>query len=268
MDDQGFGRRFGVERSRGMAAMADQLYAAATTRDAICRPMVDDLRARTGREGFINRAGLEQEDFDSLSHEPEAPGETIRIAYAGTIVAADEFALVARALGQIRQQLPRPATIELFGNHSYRAQSWFDAGWMKEHGNLPALELSQALKKCDWGLSPMRLADDDPRYNRFSLPTKFVGYLAAGLPVIVLGNPESTVVKMAQQYQVGLCATEGNLEKLSGQLLAILSEANPQSKYRAEIRRCALAEFDARRMRATLYENFRKCASVKPGSGD
>lgn len=261
MDNRPFGMTFGVPRSRRMAAMADQLYAAATTRDAICRAMVEDLRARTGREGVITRAGLEQEDFDYLSVEPKTQNDSIRIAYAGTIVATEEFALVARALGQIRRQLPRPVTVELFGSHTYRLQDWFDASWMTEHGSLPALELSQALKKCDWGLSPMHLTDDDPRYNRFSLPTKFATCLAAGLPVIVLGHPESSVVKMALQYQVGLCVTDGNLEKLSAQLLAALSVPNPKAKYRPEIRRCVLTEFDARRMRAVLYENFRTCAS-------
>jgi len=267
MDDRGFGMRFGVERSRRLAAMADQLYAGATTRDAIGRAMLDDLRTRTGRDGLITRAGLEQEDFDYLSHETETQGESTRIAYAGTIVAANEFALVAKVLEQIRRQLPRPVTLEFFGDHSYRLESWFDASWMREHGSLPALELSQALKKCDWGLSPMRLADDDPRYNHFSLPTKFVSYLAAGLPIIVLGHPESTVVKMAQQYQAGLCVTEGNPEKLSAQLLEAFSKANPKQKYRAEIQRCALAEFDARRMRATLYSNFQTCAASKPDKG-
>ncbi len=51
----------------------------------------------------------------------------------------------------------------------------------------------------------MALDDDDPRYNRFSFPTKFINYLAAGLPVITLGHPESSVVRMASEYQVGLC---------------------------------------------------------------
>ena len=108
----------------------------------------------------------------------------------------------------------------------------------------------------------MRLTDDDPRYNRFSLPTKFVSYLAAGLPIIVLGHPESTVAQMASRYQVGLCVTGGNPENLQARLLAALSEPNPKARYQAEIQRCALAEFDARRMRAVLYENFQKCASA------
>ncbi|HUC83802.1 MAG TPA: hypothetical protein VL970_01310 [Candidatus Acidoferrales bacterium] len=265
MNDREFGARFGTPRSRRIAALADQLYASATTCDAISRPMLEDLRARTGREGLITRAGLEQEDFDNLSSEPKAQNGFIRVAYAGTIVAAEEFALVVRALGRIRGGLPRPLLLEFFGDHSPRSHDWFDANWMNDHGNLPAADLAKALQECDWGVSPMRLADANPRYNRFSLPTKFATYLAAGLPVIVVGHPESAIMKVAGQYQVGPCATDGNLEALSAQLLAALSEANPKAKYRPEIRRCALAEFDVRQMRAALYDHFRACASGKAG---
>jgi hypothetical protein len=260
MDSQSNLAKFGADRVRKMTAMAEQLFAAAATRDVICRAMVDDLRARTGRDSSINRAGLEDEDFDYLARPPETPGNSIRIAYAGTIIAQKTFAAFARALAQVRTRLSRPLTLDFFGDHSYRSQEWFDPAWMKEHGNLAAPELSRALKECTWGFAPMELTDDNPRYNRFSLPTKFVSYLAAGLPVITLGHPESTVVQMASEYNVGLCAT--STETLNAQLPAALSESNPKSKYRAEIQRCALAEFDARRMRATLYENFRNCAST------
>jgi hypothetical protein len=260
MDIQSTIARFGAARANRMATTAEQLFAAATTRDAICRAMADDLHARTGRDSSINHAGLEQEDFDYLSGDAAPPGDSIRIAYAGTIIAAKTFAAFVKTLGQVRKQLPLPSTLEFFGDHSYRAQEWFEPDWMKEHGNLDAAGLSRALKECTWGFAPMELTDDNPRYNRFSLPTKFVSYLAAGLPIITLGHPESTTVKMASQYDVGLCATSA--ETLSAQLPAALSTANPKAKYRAEIRRCALAEFDARRMRAALYENFQKCASV------
>lgn len=258
MDIRGVIQKFGDRRSRQMAGMADKLYASATTRDAICAAMVDDLRARTGADGLINRAGLEQADFDYLAVTSKRKDVPIRIAYAGTIIAEDTFALFAKSLAQIRARLPQPVTLDFFGDHSYRSRSWFDAGWMKEHGTLPARELSQALQECDWGVSPMKLTDDDPRYNRFSLPTKFVSYLAAGLPIITIGHPESTVMKMASQYAVGLSTSEADPEKLGRQLLESLSEPEPKKKYRAEILRCALAEFDARRMRAQLYDNFRK----------
>ncbi|MGH7979761.1 MAG: hypothetical protein ACREE6_10335 [Limisphaerales bacterium] len=257
MDIRGVVEKFGLRRSRRMAAMADKLYASAGTRDAICQAMVDDLRMRTGVNGSVNRAGLEQEDFDHLGQMPKRREGPIRIAYAGTIIAEETVALFAAALSQIREKLPHPVTLEFFGDHSYRSRPWFDASWMIEHGHLPGRELSRALKECDWGLSPMKLTDDDPRYNRFSLPTKFVSYLAAALPVIAIGHPESTVMKMSAKYAVGVRITDGHLEKLREQMLEALSEPEPKATYRAEMLRCALLEFDARRMRATLFENFR-----------
>jgi hypothetical protein len=204
---------------------------------------------------------LEQEDFDYLSLEPKAQDGSIRIAYAGTIIAGQTFDLFVKALARIRGQLSAPLSLDFFGDHSYRSKSWFDSNWMNEHGNLSAVELTKTLKQYTWGFSPMDLTDDDPRYNRFSLPTKFVSYLIAGLPIITIGHAESTVVKMASKYRVGACITDNNLDNLCSQLFTALSEPNPKIKYRAEIQRCALAEFDARKIRANLYENFRKCAS-------
>ena len=250
------------ERARRWAVLQEKLYASAITRDAICQPMVDDLRARTGCNGTVAHAGLELEDLDFLSNKTEARTDAIRIAYAGTIIVEQEFALFARAFTQIRPQLPLPVTIEFFGDHSYRDREWFDSSWMNERGHLPARELSAELKKCAWGFSPMGLTDEKPRYNRFSLPTKFVSYLAAGLPVISLGHSESSLVKLARRYQVGPCVTSGEPDGLSRKLAEALSDPNPWSKFGPEIQLCARAEFDAQRMRAVLFDCFDKCVAA------
>jgi hypothetical protein len=263
MDAKQVRARFGGERGDRWARLAEQLYAKAATRDAISHTMVADLQAKTGCPAMqMLRAGIESEDLNLLASEKEKLRDRIRIAYAGTIVVEKEFALFVSALGKIRNRLPRQVSLEFFGNHSYHNREWFDSTWMNEHGNLSALELSKALRECDWGFSPMGLTDEDPNYNRFSLPTKFITYLAAGLPVVTLGHQESSVVKMALQYDVGLCATASDVETLSGQLLAALSEPCPKSKYRAEILRCTSTEFDAEKMRTVLYDCFRKCASL------
>jgi hypothetical protein len=260
-DVRGNVMRFGPGRTTKLATMTDQLYSSATTCDAICQPMVDDLRARTGRDGIVARAGLEQEDFEYLSAPIGEPTESVRIAYAGTILVEKEFALFVQAVKRIRQRLPKPVWLDFFSVFSYRSREWFDPAWMQEHGNLPAAPLSKALKRSTWGFAPMGLTDEDPRYNRFSLPTKFVSYLAAGLPVITLGHPDSSVVKMASAHQVGLCLTTGNLESLSAGMLTALSDPHPVLKYRAGIQRCAAVEFDARRMRSVLFDSFQKCAA-------
>ena len=164
-------RSFGANRCRRLLALTGKLYAAASTRDAIGQRMVDDLRQQTGCEGMVIRAGLESEDFARLQTPASGSRKAVRIAHAGTIHVDATFALFAAAFQKIRRQLPRPVTLEFFGNHSYRTAAWFDASWMKEHGNLPVPELNAALRECDWGFLPMALADVDPRYNHFSLPT-------------------------------------------------------------------------------------------------
>jgi hypothetical protein len=267
MDINSYAARYGTARSRRLSALADLLYARATTRDATSHPMNDDLLARTGAPSSqMLHAGIEQEEVDYLRSLTPGPADHIRIAHAGSIQLEDVFALFVKALQQIRGRLPRPVTLEFFGNHSYRSRPWFDSSWMNERGNLPAAQLTGELRKCAWGFSPMALTDEDPRYNRLSFPTKFISYLAAGLPVITLGHPESSVVKMARAYNVGVCLTTDDVRQISDQLAGGLAAASPQSAYLPEIRRCVLTEFDADRMRALLYDNFRTCARQSRGA--
>jgi hypothetical protein len=252
--------RFGLRRSREMADMADQLYANATTRDGISDPMVADLRSRTGRDGAVIRAGLEPADFKYLENKAQSTVGEIGIAYAGTILVEDTFTMFVDALNRIRKQLPRSVFLHFFTGHSYRSRRWFDPSWMRERGLMAEPALAQELKKFAWGFAPMSLSDDDPRYNRFSLPTKFVSYLAAGLPVITLGHPESSIAKIAQGYRVGICLTSHEPAVIQKELFSALSIENPQEYFRPEIQRCTHAEFDAERMRKELYGCFLRCA--------
>jgi hypothetical protein len=238
-----------------MAAMQYQLYAQATTRDATSHPMIDDLRQQTGAEAAqMLHAGIETEDLESLKTTASQPADKIRIAHAGSIQVDDVFTLFVSALAKIRGQLPLPVSLEFFGNHSLRGHAWFDEAWMNEHGNLPTARLTEELKKCTWGFSPMALTDDDPRYNRLSFPTKFISYLAAGLPIITLGHPESSVMKMAARYDVGFNTSAADVETLVAQLQRALATTSPRVRYGGEIVRCASAEFDAAKMRRTLQE--------------
>lgn len=271
MDSRAYKARFGRGRSRRLVEMTERLYSEATTRDAICEPMALDLQAQTGKKAdLIVRAGLVKEDLERVQGEQKEPAADIRIAYAGTILVEDAFEIFVNVVSAIRERLPAPVRLELYGSHSYRDRKWFDARWMREGGNLTEQELSEALRGCTWGFLPMGLDDNDPRYNRFSLPTKFSSYLAAGLPVITLGHPESSVVKIARAYDVGVCLTAQGFDDLCAQLLAALAEPAPRQRFAREIQRCAIAEFDAVRMRRMLYECFQKCATEtrnRPGFG-
>jgi glycosyltransferase involved in cell wall biosynthesis len=255
-------RRFGFDRCKHMAAMADWLYADATTRDATSYPMIADLRARTGADAAqMLHAGLEAEDFEYLAKGNGRPANTIHIGYAGTILVEEVFELFVSALESVRSALPKRVELHLFGAHSYAKRRWFNREWMVENGNLREPELLAKLRNCDWAFAPMALTDNDPRYNRFSFPTKFITYLAAGLPVITLGHPESSVMKMAARYDVGLTTSTGDSRTLSEQLRAALNDPSPWNSHGKEIIRCARTEFDAERMRRTLHDCFQKCAA-------
>jgi hypothetical protein len=248
--------RHGRGLSARFSAEVDQLYASATSRDAICQAMLEDLRSRTGVFGAINRAGLEPADLESLSSPMPLPDSNVRIAYAGTILVEPEFEFFATCLERVRSRLGRPLSLEFWGAHSYRDRRWFRSEWMREHGNLPEPALTQALRECTWGFSPMSLQNDDPRYNCFSLPTKFSSYMASGLPVITLAHPQSSVAQMAAAYRVGLLQTRRDEAEFCARLEAALKEPDPRRTFRPEILRCARTEFDASRMRQVLWRSL------------
>lgn len=253
--------RFGRDRCARFAAMADRLYTSAATRDATSHPMIADLRARTGCDAAqMLHAGLEPEDFAFLERKVPKPSRVIRIAYAGTILVEDVFALFVAAIDRCRERLGRAVELHLFGAHSYAGRTWWHPGWMFEHGNLAESELLAKVRDCDWAFAPMALADTDRRYNRFSFPTKFISYLAAGLPIIALGHPDSSVMQMAAQYEVGFRSTASEVETLSAGLASALALESPWERYGKEIIRCAETEFNAGRMRRTLFS----CFGAKP----
>jgi hypothetical protein len=259
--------RFGAKRSGHLASLADELYLKATTRDATSHPMIADLRLRKGKEAAqMLHAGLDEADFDLLAAKSGNRTGEIRIAHAGTIVEESDFQLFVAALARARSQLPTPVTLQFFGSHSYRSRAWFDRSWMQEYGDLRAMELSERLRECAWGLATMALSDHDPRYNRFSFPTKFISYLAAGLPVITLGHPASSLVLMTGNYRVGLCLTSGEPAALESHLLAGLSIRDPWEQFGPEIQRCARTEFELERMREALHECFAVCRQRSLGA--
>jgi glycosyltransferase involved in cell wall biosynthesis len=258
-DSGAYARQFGLRRSRRMAEMADQLYTEATTRDATSHSMIAHLRQRTGRDAMqVLHSGLERNDFEYLEKKKAAPTDVIHIAYAGTITAEDAFELFVRSLTTVRDRFPKRISLELFGAHSYRDRRWFDASWMHEHGNLPERDLTRALRDCTWGLSLMSFSENDPQ--RFSFPTKFISYLAAGLPVFTLGHTDCSVIEMAREYSVGVCVTSMEEDLLRETMFEALSTENPWERFGDGILRCARKEFAAAQKREILYDCLLQCA--------
>jgi hypothetical protein len=250
-------RKIGRKIAHCLVTLTQDLYLRATTRDVIWHQMADDLHEKTGRPADqILHAGLEQNQFERLQQKTSPARSKIKIAYAGTIVADQTFACFMASLGRVRHRLIKPIELHFFGAYSYRSRPWFDSSWMFEHGDVTSEELHATLQEFDWGFAPMELTDENPRYNRFSLPTKAVSYLAAGLGLISMGHRDSTIAGLARKYSLGIAIEESNANEIDLLLTTGLSEKDVWTRWRNEILRCAHAEFDATAMRKELYRRL------------
>lgn len=250
-------RRMGSAVAHRFIALTNELYREARSRDTISEAMSAEFAAVTGAAAEeIVHAGLEPEDFSYLAGKAPKNTETIDIAYAGSVVAEPSLILFVESLERIRSRLPKRVALHFFGAHSYRARPWFRNEWMIEHGDLSAIELNQALRDFDWGFAPMELTDSNPRYNRFSLPTKVVSYLAAGFGVISLAHETATISRLARRYRFGLSITESRLGGMDAILSEGLAKSEVWERYGPEIIRCATAEFDAEVRRRGLWSRL------------
>ena len=249
--------RFGPSGAETIVEVVESLYRTSATCDAISYPMQEDLAARTGRrDSIVIHSGLEPEQIKSLATPMADDSTEVRIAYAGSIVARKTFATCVRTLQAVRTQLSRPLRLEFFGASSHRAESWFDPGWMYEHGNLDDESFHQTLSRCQWGLVVMDMEDQNPRYNRFSFPNKFGTYLAAGLPLLVMGHRESSAIRQARKYALGFSLDTPDPTELLKSIEEALRTPSPRERFRSAILDCARTEFNADRMRRKLLACF------------
>src|ERR1035441_6427428 len=171
-DSVGPVRSMGAKRAARFQRIVDDLYAGAVSRDVYMQETGDEMERTTDcKADIIVRCGVEPEELAYVRAKPFLPPrDKIRIGYPGTIIAEDTFARFIAALKLLGPKLPLPLEVNLFGIHSYRNRSWFDASIIVEHGYLPEGELDRRYRNCNWGLAIMELDDSNPRYSRFTFP--------------------------------------------------------------------------------------------------
>jgi glycosyltransferase involved in cell wall biosynthesis len=238
-------------------SLVENLYTHASSRDVISYEMAADLKEKTGYAADeVSNASVESEDFAYLEQKKSSNAAVIKVAHAGTIISEEAFVCLIQSLARIRERLPKPIELHLFGSHSYRERSWFAPEWMIERGNLSPEKFKTALRECQWGISAMELTDENPRYNRFSLPSKTVTYLAAGLAIISLGHKDSTIVHLAHKHSFGIALEDADLPNIDDLLKEALGKQDVWSRYGENVLRCARNDFNAESMRAKLYTSL------------
>jgi glycosyltransferase involved in cell wall biosynthesis len=254
-DTAGFVASLGSKRTSRFMTYTEKLYRDSTSRAVISPAMAEDMFQRTGVPcTHIFRCAVEPEILARLqSPAPRQEDDTIRIGYAGTIIAEAAFALLVNALRTVRQRLNRKVEIHLYSWHPYKDRDWFDPSLIVEHGPRSEAEIHAEYQKLTWGLAIMHLDDADPRYNRLSFPCKFTTSLAAGLPLICVGHRHSALIELARNYDLGVLLTDEDTNVFPDKLCDALVDDSRMDTYRSEIARCAQAEFNAERNRQELH---------------
>jgi len=113
--------------------------------------------------------------------------------------------------------------------------------------------LVEAVQRCSWGIVVMDPEGTDLRYSRFSFPNKIGTYLSAGVPVLGLGHPQSSLAEVMHHHPVGVFSSARAPEELARALGEALATERPRLRYREAILKCARSEFDAAAMRQRLW---------------
>ena len=227
--------------------------------DTTSYPMGEDIERRTQCTSTqMLHEGLESSDFERLSRPAaQGSGSLFTLAFAGTVVAEDALTESIRSLEKIRHSLPKTLHINFYSSHSYAQRPWFNPEWMTECGYMGRDDLIAALQHCQAGLVVMDSNESNPSYNKFSFPTKFITYLAAGIEPVVVGHESSAVAALVKDSGVGLHFTDA----------ASLGKAMPsltrreQGGNRRKVAEFARAHFDAAQKR----QKFREQISASTG---
>ena len=99
------------------------------------------------------------------------------------------------------------------------------------------------------GAADLQVVSLDPALDGLILPSKFVGLLALGRPVLWLGDPEGEVGRLVRDWQCGLCVAPGDPAALATALRALFAA---ESAGQAPLRRMG------ERARALWAERFRR----------
>lgn len=250
MDHTGYVATRGEYRARRFMRDTERLYAMADSRTVISEEMAQELRRVTGRMAdLIAPCGIEPEAVRNIrTRSCSSPKAEIRIAYPGSITAPETMSRFVTALDRARSACQYSVWLDFYGNSDVLRSTWFQPSWMTYSGVLSDAELVEKLHSASFGLCLMNDDLSNRRYDRYSFPCKFTTCLAAGLPVIAVGHPESSLIRMMNRFPVGL-KLENDVSVWTDKLVAFLSRSDLDVGCYEAMTQAAQSLFDADRTR-------------------
>ncbi len=153
---------------------------------------------------------------------PRDNHQPLKLVYSGALTAARGAVDMLVAVKRLRPEGIN-VTLDLFGNAvgtqvMELIQEGQSKGWLAYHGFVPYHILMKKLPQYHVGLSPLR----DHLNYRYSLPTKLLDYMAAGLAVVASNLPRTA--EIAGDTACAVLHEPGDTEELQQCIRALLHE--------------------------------------------
>lgn len=130
----------------------------------------------------------------------------LKFGFAGQLYAENELSWLVNVLAEANWKLHgQDVEMHLFGN----LKSPWESPNIHTHGWLPAEEVCRQLTQMDFAVLPYPTDRSMDIISKTSFPSKLALYLAADLPIVVLGGDDSSVAQFVLANHVGLVLGEG-----------------------------------------------------------
>lgn len=188
--------------------------------------MAATVRARRGGRDLpihvINNFSLDA--FDDKGLAPETlvkPEGTLRVIFAGNLGRFQNLPLLAEGVGLLLER-HKQLELLLLGDGvmltELRAQ-WGAHPQVRFHPFLPFADAQEVIRRADIGLVSLA-----PGVHRVSYPSKVLTYLALGLPILALVEPESQLARDIRENGLGAVPETATAEGIAAALSSLIDD--------------------------------------------
>jgi colanic acid biosynthesis glycosyl transferase WcaI len=234
-------RQLAAARDRSLRRAAMNVVLGERMRDRVLSAGVDATRVRIVPNWADTTSVVPKPTADSATRQRIALDGRFVIGYSGNLGRAHEFETLIGAARLLRTD-PRFAFLITGGGAKAEAvrnsvQSLgLDSFFFQSYQ--PAELLSDSLAAADAHFVSLL-----PALEGLIVPSKLYGILAAGRPVVFVGDPASDLAKLVQEQRCGVVVAVGDSESLAAELRALRDDPGRLESMGARARKLALARY-------------------------
>jgi hypothetical protein len=232
-------------------------YRSASMRYTISEPMRDHYHDMTGCDAVVLPPPIE---VDSAVSSHAAHDGPIRIGFAGAITEPEAWLAFLGALERLSAK--RRFELTVFADPQTVPVPSPYRRWVRLEGWRDADTVHNTLQSMDYLYLPLWFRADRRVHVATSFSTKFVGYLATGLPVLCHVPTTSAVAEFIGRHPVGPVLDTLDTDTLTDRLRGVFDDPTWHERA-AELRDRALTEFDRDRAVNRLHMDLRTLAFTR-----